>query len=510
MITVNVCLTRVPIGRCIASAVLIALSAPGWSAEWNKSASVSSSVFLTDNFCLSQGESASEVVATVTPGGRVSGQGARANMSLNGRIEFNTAGQSDIDCQLVGGGGQGLQLGNRESVIPSGTFTGNYEAIENWLTLNANAFAGLNPINPFGPGNDDAVNGRGNDNITYRWGVGATLARRFEQRVDMLLSYNYNEQYNSVNRLFGDSSEDRVRFNLGMVPGTSRLLFNASGRYSEVSFDETDIDPAFTNTLSSAELRATFEVSDSWQINALVGEEFNEFLSVTDEIEGEYWDVGFRWSPNSRVTVEAGTGERFFGETPRASITYRHKRSRLSLSYNRTLTFPRNLRSPEGVAADDPFQPGFDDLPDDSINADGQPVLLGQSPVLIEAFRLNYLFTARRTRFTLTARDSRQIRTVDGAVGEFRSAAIGANRQLGSGLSVNTGITWRESEGTGTGADVFGQQVKAWSGRIGLSKRVAQNTSLSFSYRYTDQESDFTLNEFQENRLTVGFRHDFR
>lgn len=477
-----------------------------WSAEWETAASVSASAIWTDNFCLSRDDKESEVVETVTPAVRLAGTGARAEVSLDARVEFNTAGQSDIEC--LSGAGGGL-LYNRESIIPSGSFVADYEAIENWLVLEANAFAGFNPVNPFAAGNNDAINGRNNNNITYRWGLGARIEREFERELGLSVRYNYNEQYNSVNQVYGDSSEDRVDASLRMLPGTSRFLLSVVGRYSEVSFEETAFNPAFTNTLSSAEARASFALSDSWEVNALAGEEFNEFLSTTDEIDGEYWDVGLRWTPNSRVTVDAGTGERFFGDTPRASVSYRHKRSRLSMNYERTLSFPRNLRAPTTGGAEDPFPPGVGDLPGDPLNPDGDPVLIGDSPILNEAFTLNYSYSARRTRFNFTARDSQQTRASDLAEGIFRNASASVTRELGSGISLSTRISWRKNEGTGAENDLFGQTVEAWIGDIVLSKRIARRTSTSFSYRYTDQQSDFALNEYQENRLTLSLRHDF-
>lgn len=479
------------------------------SAEWEKRASVSASAVWTDNFCLSSDDEEAEIVETITPAVRLAGSGARANMSLDARVELNNAGQSDIECLGGGGGGQGGLLNNRESVIPSGSFAADYEAIENWLVLEANGFAGFNPVNPFAAGNNDAINGRDNNNVTYRWGVGARLEREFERELGLSVRYNYNEQYNSVNEVFGDSSEDRVDASLRMLPGTSRLLMSLVGRYSEVSFEETGFNPAFTNTLASAELRASFALSDSWEINGLVGEEFNEFLGASDEIEGDYWDVGLRWSPNDRVTVDIGTGERFFGDTPRASVSYRHKRSRLSVRYERTLSFPRNLRAPTAGDGDDLFPPGFGDLPGDPLDPDGDPVLIGDSPILNEAFSLNYSYSARRTRFTLTARDSQQTRASDLATGTFRDASAGVVRQLASSLSLSVRVSWRESEGTGAENNLFGQNVEAWIGDVSLSRRIARRSSVSIAYRYTDQQSDFSLNEFQENRLSLSLRHDF-
>ncbi|MEZ5504087.1 MAG: hypothetical protein R3E50_16060 [Halioglobus sp.] len=43
-----------------------------------------------------------------------------------------------------------------------------------------------------------------------------------------------------------------------------------------------------------------------------------------------------RWTPNTRTTVEAGVGDRFFGNNPRFSIVHRHKHRRDNASYAKT------------------------------------------------------------------------------------------------------------------------------------------------------------------------------
>ena len=141
-----------------------------FAAQWDTGASVSATTYFTDNFCFSPTDKEAESVSTVTPSVRMSGQGARARMSLNARAEFNTVGQSDIECTR---GSVGNQRGNRRSIVPSGNFNGSFDAIENWLTFEANAFAGITPVNPFSPGNGDVINGLENTNVVTRWGLGA-------------------------------------------------------------------------------------------------------------------------------------------------------------------------------------------------------------------------------------------------------------------------------------------------------------------------------------------------
>ena len=482
-------------------------SCPTFAAEWDTGAGITASTYFTDNFCLSPTDKEAENVSTVTPSVRMTGSGARARMSLNARAEFNNVGQSDIDCTR---GSVGGQRGNRRSIVPSGNFNGSFDAIENWLTLDANAYAGLSPVNPFSPGSGDVINGLDNTNVVSRWGVGAIVDREFEQKVGLRLRYNYNEQYNSVDQIYGNSTENRVNFNLGMLPGTSRFRLGASGRYSEVEFEDTALNPSFTNTLASAQVDGTVVINNALSLKGSVGEEFNEFLSVNEEIDGEYWDVGLRWTPSSRVVVDVGTGERFFGDTPRASVSYYHKRSSFRASYQKSLSFPRNLRSNADDVISDPTAPNIVDVPGDPITGIDDPVLVGDSPILTESTSFTYGFRAQRTNFSLSARESLQTRARDLSKGEFRSASASLRRSISQKMSVNLRLSWRESQGEGGGAGLYGQAAEAYIGSVALSRRLARRTSVSVTYQYTDQKSDFALNEYEENRLSISLRHTFK
>lgn len=475
------------------------------AAEWDSVTAVSLSAYVTDNFCLSRGEEEDAAVGTLTPRASITGRGGRASFALQGRVEMNTLREVNVECPL---GGQGGQRNNRESFIPSGTVFGEFEALENFLFLEANASAGLNPINPFGAGLDDSINGRQNANLTYRWGGGARVERTFDRKVGLYARYNYNEQVNSVNQIFGDSQEDRFELNLDMLPGTSRLLFGVTGSYSEIQFDGSRTSGPFTSTLASAAIRSTFVLDRKWQLNATVGEEFNEFLSASDEIDGEYWDVGAQWSPNDRVSVNVGTGERFFGDTPRASVSYRHKRSRITANYVRSLIFPRSLRAPQVASIDSIGNLEDGRLPGDPILLEDTPVLVGDSPILNEVFSLRYAFNAGRTGFFISASDSQQTRAIDLGEGQFTRVSLSLRRSISPKLSVTFQTGWREATGAGL-TQAFSQEVEAWTGGVALSRRLARRSSLALSYRFTDQESNIAQNTFQENRLTLTFNHFF-
>jgi hypothetical protein len=495
--------------QCAPWCVLGALAAAGGAAagEWEQSASLAMGAYYSDNICRAPNIKQDYTVGTVTPGVRVVGGGARSSLALNAAVEYNTLGESSLECEEQG---IGQNLENRETWVPRLRLVSELEAVENLFYLEADAFAAQNPINPFAAGGNDNINATGNQNITYRWGAGARIDRRFGEYWAALIRYNYNEQYNSFRRALGNSQEDRVTLDIGMVPGVTRLRGGVRGQYSEVAFEETDLRPEFTNRLSRLELYSALQLTDSLSFDLSGGQEDNVFISANDENDGTFWDAGFTWNPNSRVVVAAGYGERFFGDAPRLSISYRHKRSQLSATYLRDVRFPRNIRSADGGALpDDPFDPGIG-LPGDPLPGAGDPTFIGQTPVLNEALTVNYLFDARRTTFRLAVRDSQQTRFEDGRTGSFRSATAVVSRNFARRLTADLRVLWRNNEGQlRAGGGVGNQDLEAWTVGAGLQRRLSDSTVLSLRYRYTDQTSNNQRNTFEEQRVDIGLRLNF-
>lgn len=489
--------------------VTLALLVPGSgnSAEWERSGSVSAGTFYTDNVCLAAQNEQDKVGGTITPNVRLRGTGSRGFLALNAAAEYNSIADSGVDCSDTGGSDR---FTNREPWVPRVNMTSQFEAVENTVFLEANAFASQNAVNPFRVGGDGNINAAGNTNITYRWGAGARLDRRFSEHWRALVRYNYNEQYNTANQSLGDSQEDRVTADIGMIPGLSRFSTGVRGQYSEVKFEETAFQPEFTNRLSRAEIWGGLSVTNSILLNASVGREDNVFLSELDDIDGEFWDAGLTWNPNARVQISAGYGERFFGETPRFNASYRHKRSTLQANYQRDIQFPRNIRAGNGGGdPDDPFDPGVG-FPGDPLPGDGNPTFIGQSPVLTETFSLSYRFSARRTNFGVNANDSSQTRVEDGRVGEFLSVSAFISRNLGPRLSANLRIRWNENQGQ-LAADDTGPAIsrETITVSVGLQRQLLQNISANLNYSYREQTSNVASNEFAENRVDLGLTVSF-
>lgn len=486
------------------------------AAEWQRAAGIFVSTIYSDNFCLDNSNKEHHVTSTLTPNLTMSAESARASLSLQAAAQVNNEDEIHLDCRP-------RRSRSRLLITPSLRYTGDLEVIDEWLTLESSAFSGTNRIDPFEAG--DNIDGRNNINITYQYGVGAMLQRRVLKSADMRLRYRYSEQHNDED-LFGDNHQDQVEFDIGTDRDNARFSTGVSTRYRKVYYDSTERSPAFNNTLSSAELWTALQLTTSWEINALAGEEWNEFTSTAEDIDGSYWDAGLTWTPNERVEIGIGTGERFFGTTSRFHARYRHKRSELSANYAHTLTFPSDLRagidgfaSPLDPDPDDPVDPtapvdnsfdsGFGQLPGELPLARGNPTFIGDSPIIDERFTLRYRFTGRRSTLTVFASESQQLRLEDDGEATFTHFNTTFSRNLSARLAADIQLNWFENEGQGGNVGLFGEHSETFRIGPGVSRRVGVATIVALRHAYTRQRSDFSRNQYSENRITLSLNHIF-
>lgn len=487
------------------------VSFPAYTGDWTTDAFMSVGGIYTDNVCLSSDDKQGEWVATATPEVRVSGDGARASMDLSAGLEFNSLADNAPRCS---GGGGGLGFGEKESPAPRLRFTGNAIIIEDWLFLDADAFVDQNKINPFGVGGGDNINGTGNTNTTLRYGVSPYISRRVTDTADLLLRYRYDEVVNSENSGFiDDSTGQSAQLDLGTRSQSSKFSLGVSANYSKVDYGDTSEVDNVNNELSSARIRSSFQLISKFQLNGYVGREWNDFVTVAADNDGTFWDVGFLWTPNSRVSVAAGYGDRFFGATPRFNISYSHKRSTLNANYAKNIVYDRNLR------ANDPLSDDADTLLNEpDIQADGTeslagtPTTISNSPILDERFSLSYQFQGRRTSVNLNTSLSEQTRAQDGYTDNFYDVTLSAQRALSRNLSLNSSINWseRQADENREGAEgFFARDSDTWRASLGIQQTLTSNTSLSYDYRYTQRNSEISLDEYEENRFTLTFRYQF-
>ncbi|WOJ95061.1 TIGR03016 family PEP-CTERM system-associated outer membrane protein [Congregibacter variabilis] len=498
-------LPRATLAAVAASLSLLGV-AQALAGDWQTTSSVAVGVIVSDNLCLSPSDPVSDVIGTATPTVNVRGEGGRLRMGLNASAEFNTLELNEIDCSGNAGGGQ---FANRQSFIPRGAFNLEFDAVDSWLVLRSSASASQNAINPLAPGGEDNINGLNNTNTTYRYGVGATAERPLPRDLYISATVDYDEQVNRVG-LIGDTTQETASFRFGQQPAASRLSIGVGANYTLISFEDRIFngpqpEGLTENELLTMEMFGAFQVTRSLALNAKAGEEDNTFLSQSGDIDGSFWDLGFSWNPNSRLTIDVGYGERFYGENPRASVLWRHKRSNFRAEWQQNVNFPRNIRGLPISQQQELDVP----LPGDPLGSDGIPTFVTQGAVQVESVTLRYSFDARRTNFDMFATSSDQQRFVDGSTLKTLTVGVSARRRLGKSLSLNGNVTWLDNEGDG-GAFSGGRRggLRGWQAGLGLEKTLGIRTSLSVRYSYRDQES-VNFGEFTENRVQLSLRYRF-
>ena len=90
---------------------------PALSAEWETNAGMSVGGYYSDNICLAPNDKEGKAVATARPDVSVTGRGARGNLNLQAAVEYNSLGDSDLECET----GQASNLSNRKSCVSTAT-----------------------------------------------------------------------------------------------------------------------------------------------------------------------------------------------------------------------------------------------------------------------------------------------------------------------------------------------------------------------------------------------------
>jgi hypothetical protein len=480
---------------CAVACILgLAVSAAS-RADLNLSAGVTPRLIYTDNVCLTADNEESKVYGEVTPNVGISGSGggSRVNFNLSTSVDVNSLTNSDLQGNGCRGGDR-----DRDQYMPDINGTANAILVEQWLFIDADVTASQNAASSFVAGGDDRADRTGNTNTTYRYSVSPYISRRFKNVANLLLRYTYDDQYNTKD-IVGDSSQETWLATLGSGPVFSPLTWSLQGDYSKTGYTDTPGRPTNNDSeLKSAQFNLGYQINRAWQINGYYGQEWNDFVSSQDDIDGDFWDAGFRWTPNARTTIEAGAGDRFYGTTYRGSINHRHKRSVLTASYSEDLTYDRDIR-----ALDDP-------LPGAPSGGGGNSTTLSNSPTLDKRFTLGYTYGGRRTNLGVSASYSDQTRAnAEQLTGleesTFTDISLSASRGLSRQLSISAGVSWSEDKPKGSDTE-FLDTAETWRATLGVRRPLGQNTSLSLDYQYTDRQSDSAFNEYQENRITLTVR----
>lgn len=449
-----------------AGMLLIACQQPAaWSAEWDTGFDIAPSVVFTDNVCLDDDNKKSEWIGSLKPELRVSGTGQRGYVDLSGSLQFHTLDNNNTECNDP--------FGNRsDSPIPALQFSSGAELVDSWLFLEASALARQNNLNQFRATGNDGLNRSANFNTTTQYQLNPYIARRFKNIASMRVGYTFSDQSNSED-IVGDSTQESFNAAFSSVEDVGPLSWALSAYSTRVEYDEALFGADDTSKLRGATLFLGYQVMRQFQVNGTVGEEDNDFPTDDDDTDGSIWDVGVLYTPNSRISLAAGIGDRFFGSAPRFDVSWRQRRSVFIAKYSRDLNFSRNLRGSGGtdsqiIEVGDDGKVGFGS----QLGGFGTPTSVARSPVVDERFTLGYTFTGRRHSIDVQGSSSKQRRTDIDDDSTFSSASVRVSRQLGRFSDAFIRLGWDKREADDRGQDLLTNDSETWRGSLGYTKAL--------------------------------------
>ncbi|MEZ5501982.1 MAG: TIGR03016 family PEP-CTERM system-associated outer membrane protein [Halioglobus sp.] len=441
--------------------------------ELTGNTSVAPSILYTDNVCLSDRNKQGQWVGVglLTPSGNIKGKGSRSQFEAGGSVQFNTLTNSQLKDDDCAGGFDN----NREQFAPDLHANGSLRLIDDWVSIEGKSRAAQNEVTPYvGAGNDN-LNRNGNTNTYYLYSVSPVLSRRLRDDIARVnLRYTYDEILNSSSAV-ADSDSNTVAASVSNGK-SSQISWETKGNYRRVSYSDTDftnangLPPREDAELKSAGLQLGYQIDRRWQVNGTAGREWNNYQTYNNaRTGGNAYDIGVRWTPTPRTTVSAGMGDRYFGKTPRLNISHTRKRSVFTASYNKLITFGRDIRTQQDL-----YNPDY--VYNSSLNT--------PSAIIEQRFTLGYTYSGRRATVNFSGNNSEQTQEDDGQKSNFKSWALTVSPLVPQKYSLSGTLAWNDDKPrsqVGVPNTNFSENSQAWIASLTVRREINERTNLSVS-----------------------------
>jgi uncharacterized protein (PEP-CTERM system associated) len=376
--------------------------------------------------------------------------------------------------------------------------TGRFEAVENRFFIGADARSGLVGATS-SSGFVDAISFKG-DNARQAYSFGITP--EYLQPLNRYASFASRNRVDWVGYSGNDDGDgsDGSRgqtLNASIVSGRHFNAFDWDLSATERrTFYDGDQDDSTRRDYGAG---IGYRFGPRWAVNGRIGYEDNDITTNRSRTNGATWDVGARWTPTPRTSVDANFGERYFGERYSANISHRSRRTRLSAGLSRDVTNRREQQLVDSLflLEDGSGNPVLDQ--------DGNPIIanIPQLENTNEDFVNTQLrgamtITGRRTSVTITGNISNRDYEVSSRDEDSYDLTVSASRELGSSISATlTGRTRYVDVSDDGDTDEYGV-------RLSLSKGLSSRTSAALNLGYRDYNSDRSGDSYTEKRIGIS------
>jgi hypothetical protein len=480
--------------------------------DWKIIPSLTLSGTYSDNINLApSGNGKGAFVTELSPGISIRGLNGRHRLNLDYRMQNlqNAGGNNKFDIFHQ------LQLNSNSVLVRNSLFLDLRSTIsqQNESSIGRNA-------------NDNLSGGRNRTNvITY--GVSPAWTPNFNGYVNGVVRFDYDHVSTSGTGLASttDTFEESVRLNSGRRFSRFTWFVDFVNR-DEKRADGDDVK--FQNSL--AELRGY--INRYFSVFTQFGYSNNSFRTTTDENKnGFFYNVGARWRPSARFSLEAAAGNNSFvtveilpnrrmrwittyrfndigtntGSVWETGFDFRTKRSFWKASYVEDTTTVQNVLSNiQSFTVIDEFgNPVNDPVTQQPVQSDiSLPTLQNQVFIRKRGTVSGAYRTGKSNFFVQFISERRAFQ-----VSQTKDDVIGVNGSWDWRFTRRSAFFIRPSWLQTTRENSFDNR---WDVALGLTRTIPVrigrrgNLNARIEYRYVNQSSDLEINEFIENRITAN------
>lgn len=491
--------------------ILIYASKQTLAADWTFTPALEVSQTYLDNVFLEQsGEEEFDHITQVNPELSLDVVGRRGNLNLDYRMQNVLYARNS----------------EQNSVFNQLQADSNAEMIRDWFFIDADASFGQALISRTGGiGLDNNLSVTGNTTDVWRYTISPYLFRRLGRFVSTELRYTYGE-VNFADESSSDSDNQRVFAWFGNNSANRRLALkyyrperssttgrSSARRYSglfdwSLIYDRVDSQAADDSDtkFEQVALDLGYRIGAETALVTALGYEDNTFDESSNGNgrtgSGFFWNVGVAWNPTIRTSLEARTGDRFFGQSYDLAARYRTRRMTANLLYveepiNTSVSI---LQDPSSLNESNASTP--------SASGESQRTRVPLSDVSTEVF----------VRKRLTADISRSTAKSIFGIGFFNEErdyeSFGDDERLyGADAAWDWRITSRMTSrlwGDWLRQDLRdGTDEDLWQISLRLTRKFSLDVDGFMEFRHGRRDSNIEENDYEQNQIAVGFNIQF-
>ncbi len=459
--------------------LLLALTSfafPAGATEWQVKPRMTVRGTYTDNVRLVSDDEENEFVTDFNPGVFITGEGPRLDFKVLYNLQAIVFPGENFDNEI----NHQLQSSGTTQLVDELFFFDVGGTIRQTNADNAGRLA------------TDNISRTGNRIDTYTYRLSPYVRRRLGSYARTEVRYRFDEVINEGD--FVDSKAHTVRAVIDSGTRFQRLPWRLfySGEF-------VDNDDGTTTDLQNTGGNVRYRFNRQFSLLANGGYELNDFSTRRRDDSGPFWRVGAIWTPSRRTTLQAGYGDRFFGDVFFFSLSHRSRRTVWSAGFEEDIALTRQVQIEEVLV---PLEDPFGERIEDPVSGADIRLPIDQATPTTEPFirrRLDASVAVRGRRTHLVVRGFREKRDFEQTGDD--ELVFGADASLRRRLSRHTTFrifgTWQES-------DLRGDFERTrWEGSARVQRQVGASISAAIEYRYTEQDGDRSADEFTENRISA-------